>query len=666
MFISLIYTTIYVFYNEYTPHFQDNTSNFKLKVIKKRNTTNGSSWVVQYKNDKVLLTSKEHIELKSGTIIAVRGKLTKPQEPSVPNAFNYQQFLKYQRINYIIIAEEVTIIQNTLHINLLNEVVTNHLNQYPKLSSSYLKGFILGDSSDFDYQLKTNISKLGISHLFAISGLHISILMDVMRKAGNTIKIETKRLNQFILGFLVVYCIISSFMISILRSVSMELAKVCNDKFRLGLTNLDLLSIIFIVFLAVNPFLIHQLGFQLSFCVSFSLLIGNKVIHDYTNWWIQSFLVCTLATLSSFLFIVQVNYEINMWTFIINVMFVYLVGQFILPISFIVTLFKPLVLLYEPVINIYHNLTTIVAQVLYIPISYSKPHFLIMICFFAFTYILFRKLEVKQLSPKHLLFYVLFLGCWSMLGSISIEDQIYFLAVRNGESTVIKESFNRCNIVIDTGEGSVHEVTTFLKSIGIKTIHYLILTHGDLDHVGEAVSIMRHFQVLNIVTNQYDFSKGIETVLDSNIKSKVIRAMPNQQLHCGNVKLTVLGPTKDFKDTNQNSLVIYAELFGKTILFTGDIGLSAEEELINQYNNLEFDILKVAHHGSITSTTTKFLDNVSFQDAVIMTGMYNRFGFPHQIILDRLQPYRVYRTDLHKTIVMKKLWINQTLNDPVN
>jgi competence protein ComEC len=289
---------------------------------------------------------------------------------------------------------------------------------------------------------------------------------------------------------------------------------------------------------------------------------------------------------------------------------------------------------------------------------------LLIVCFMSLTYYLFLKIELKKLSYQHVLIYLLFLGSWSIIGSLSFEDQVYFLAVRNGDSSVIKESFNRCTVVIDTGEGTIKEVTTFLKSIGVRTIHYLFLTHGDLDHIGEAESLINHFNVLAIVTNQYDYSKGMQAVINLSKNIEIIRAKPRDEFHCGKTKFVVLGPLRDYADTNHNSLVLYVEVFGKTVFFTGDIGSMVEKELITYYKHLSFDILKVAHHGSITSTSIEFLSAVSFREAVIMTGVNNRFGFPNPLIIDRLHPYQVYRTDLHHTITYKKYWYENQLKDP--
>lgn len=638
-----------------------NQNDFTATVQSVKQTNYGIQAVILYQNEKILLHSKKPHSLKSGMTIQVSGVLEKPSPSYIPNAFNYKEYLRYQKIHYVLSAENIIILNEQFHMNQINETIQDYFDQYPMIVKTYLNAFILGNDDYFSASNKLNITRLGISHLFAISGLHISILIGLLQKGFNSLKITKQVSNKLILVFLSVYAIASSFMISIVRAVSMEAMKSMNQSFKLGLTSLDMLSIIFLAMIMINPFYLMHLGFQLSFVVTYGLIISGKLTSCYTSYWLQSFVICTIAMIFSFVFIVNINYEINLWTLIVNVGFVYVVSSFILPFTFIVAMIPPMTYFYETTIYYYDYITNLVSQLLYIPLLFSKQTFFETTLFIIITYVLFVRIETKKAKIIHVIAYLLVIVLWSLTAHISLSDQIYFLAVSNGDATVIIERFGRCTMVIDTGEGRRSEVTSFLKSNGIRSIDYLVITHGDLDHMGEALEIINQFQVNKIVTNEYDYSSGMSNIIQNSHNHQFTRAKQNEVFSCGTSFFQVLSPSKDWNNTNNNSLVLLASVFGTSILFTGDIGVEVELDLIYNYPNLEFDILKVAHHGSITSTSFDLVNNSSFTQAVIMTGMNNRFGFPNSIVIDRLKGKSVYRTDLDYTIVFKREWFQTRL-----
>ena len=108
------------------------------------------------------------------------------------------------------------------------------------------------------------------------------------------------------------------------------------------------------------------------------------------------------------------------------------------------------------------------------------------------------------------------------------------------------------------------------------------------------------------------------------------------EFYIGNMYFKVLWPSNNQYDVNNNSLVIYSEIFNTRFLFTGDIEKEAEGGFIKKYKNLDVDVLKVAHHGSKTSSTIEFLKCVKFKYAVAMNGYSNTFGFPHKTVVDRI------------------------------
>ena len=634
----------------------DETTIF-VEVVQVKHKSYGKEIVALHNKEQLLIQYKGLKEVKSGQQLVINGMLTKPSNARIPGAFDYSLYLKHKGIHYIFQAESIDIKATRFHINLINESVSNYFGHYSKVSSIYLKAFILGDSGDFDIISKESITKLGISHLFAVSGLHISILVTSFKKILCKAHISENKQEDLIIGILIVYMIVSSFLISIIRVVGMEIIKFFNKKWTLGLDSLDGISILFLIMLLINPAIYNQLGFVLSFSVAFMLVLGGKITSNYENNFIQSAITSTLATLGSFLFIMNINNEINVWTILINILFIYLVSFFLLPLTFIVAIFKPLDLFYEPIASLYQVITKFIAQWSFLPIAFPTPTALASILFIIISYIFIRSVETKQKVKSSIYILIIFLILYSNAIIFQIKDNIYFLDLRNGESTVINESFNKCNLIIDTGEGYIKEVSNFLKHKGIKSIDYLILTHSDFDHIGEAIDIINGFNVKNIVINAYDTTASIQQLISTNTKASIHSLKAGDQFYCGSSNFQVISPIVNLNNSNQNSLVIYASVFGKRILFTGDIEEEAEKQIIQSNGRLVFDVLKVAHHGSKSSTTTYFIDNIGFEVAVIMCGNQNKYGFPHSGTIDKLKNHNVYRADHHYTMwISKYFW----------
>jgi len=207
----------------------------------------------------------------------------------------------------------------------------------------------------------------------------------------------------------------------------------------------------------------------------------------------------------------------------------------------------------------------------------------------------------------------------------------------------------------------------YLLNHGLKTIDFVILSHMDIDHCGSAMYIMQKLKVKNvIITKQYEKSENyeefIKIVKKRNIKVSIVEAGQIINIEKG-IYFNVLWPTSkniiNENVLNNNSLVCKLVYKNFSMLFTGDIEEISEKAIIDEYkSNLEIlkaDILKVAHHGSKTSSTIEFLEAVQPKIALIGVGEDNKFGHPSNITLNRLKEIRCmgYRTDKNGEIIVK-------------
>lgn len=191
-----------------------------------------------------------------------------------------------------------------------------------------------------------------------------------------------------------------------------------------------------------------------------------------------------------------------------------------------------------------------------------------------------------------------------------------------------------------------------LKKLGIRKIDYLVLTHGDFDHMGEAINLVNNFKVEKVIFNCGEFNdleKELIKVLD---KKKIPYYSCIKELNIDKNKLYFL-QTKEYDNENDNSNVIYTELDGYKFMFMGDASIITEKEILDKYSLPDIDVLKVGHHGSKTSSGKEFINEINPKYSVISVGKNNRYGHPNKEVLDNLKNSKIYRTDIDGSIMFK-------------
>ena len=176
--------------------------------------------------------------------------------------------------------------------------------------------------------------------------------------------------------------------------------------------------------------------------------------------------------------------------------------------------------------------------------------------------------------------------------------------------------------------------------------------HGDYDHMGETINLVNNFKVERVIFNcgEYnDLEKELIKVLD---KKKIKYYSCIKELNIDNNKLYFL-QTKEYDNENDNSNVIYTELNEYKFMFMGDAGLDKEKDILDKYNITDIDVLKVGHHGSKTSSSEKFINEINPKYSVISVGKNNRYGHPNKEVLDNLKNSKIYRTDIEGSIMFK-------------
>ena len=183
-------------------------------------------------------------------------------------------------------------------------------------------------------------------------------------------------------------------------------------------------------------------------------------------------------------------------------------------------------------------------------------------------------------------------------------------------------------------------------------IDLLVISHGDNDHIGNAKYIVENFKVEKVIFNCGEFNELEQDLIKVLEKNKIKYYSCIIELNIDNNKLYFLN-SGDYGNENDNSSVIYTELNNYKILFMGDAGIEVEEDLLKKYNLKNIDVLKVGHHGSRTSSSKEFIDEVNPKYGVISVGKNNRYGHPNKEVLNNLKDTNIYRTDEDGSIMFK-------------
>ena len=290
-------------------------------------------------------------------------------------------------------------------------------------------------------------------------------------------------------------------------------------------------------------------------------------------------------------------------------------------------------------------------QISIFKIIFKRLPFIVYVLYFSI--ILFSLFSKKK---KILFLLLLFLCIHFFLPFFEKDDYLEMIDVGQGDSILIH--LGHQTILMDTGglwkEGDLFYNTLYplLKSRGIHKISFLILSHGDKDHMGEALTLVRHFKVEKVIFNCGEYN-DMEKKLIHTLKKKRISYEPCiQELSFRNNTFYFLN-TKEYDNENDNSNVIYTEINGYTFLFMGDAGIPKEKDLLQEYELPTIDVLKVGHHGSKTCSSNLFIDKIQPQYSLISVGKDNKFNHPNEGVLDILKDSKIYRTDQDGSIMIR-------------
>ncbi len=229
-----------------------------------------------------------------------------------------------------------------------------------------------------------------------------------------------------------------------------------------------------------------------------------------------------------------------------------------------------------------------------------------------------------------------------IVSASAAQSAVHFIDVGQGDCALILSGEDA--VLIDAGLGTTSErVTIYLQDVGVSRLTAAIATHAHEDHIGGMAAVLRQFPTDTLyLPSQTANTRTYASMLDAAKASgtQVLVPVPGEVLRFGaGAEMHFLAPPPDsvYENLNDSSIISMFSQNGQRILFTGDAETLAETELLATHPDLACDVLKVAHHGSNTSSTNAFLDAAAPRIAVISCGKYNDYGHPHPKTLEKLR-----------------------------
>ena len=589
-------------------------------------------------------TEKESFakKYKIGSVIEINGYLNLIENLKAPNVFDYKMYAKAKGMFYHIKLESFKYLsENNYYVYKLKNIILEKTKSYK--SNSYLKYFFLKDKSSIDESALYRYKSLGIMQVLSLSSSFFMLYISKILKKNSVLKDVSVLIILYVM-----FKVTES--ISFQRSLIYAIILIINRRFKLKIPIYKVIIYMIILLFIVNPYNVFLSSFYYCTIISSFIIILRKKIYKKRNLLSRSLYISFISFLVSIPLNIYFQFELNILSPVYNAFLYPLFTYIIMPVSILSIFIPQLDLVVFALLKLFESLSIILLK---IPTNFIfiKPSILI-----AFLYYLLIVFSLK--NKNNLIIFILFLILHNNLNRIFPSTYVLVLDVGQADSILIHH--NNKNILIDTG-GSIngsklYSANNFLislfKSLGISKIDAIILSHGDYDHMGEAINLVNNFKVEKVIFNCGEFNDLEKELIKVLEKKKIKYYSCIKELNIDKNKLYFL-QTKEYDNENDNSNVIYTELDGYKFMFMGDAGIEKEKDILNKYNISGIDVLKIGHHGSGTSSSKEFIKEIKPKYGVISVGKNNRYGHPNKEVLDTLNDSKIYRTDQDGSIMLK-------------
>jgi competence protein ComEC len=639
-------------------------------------------------------------EIKCGKEIRLRGLLEPFPFQRNPGEFDYGKYLALNDIQGVISVRGlhgVMVKENTAN-NIFRTWLysTQHYlyniidSLHSQRQAGFLKGIIFGYRGDIPSDVKQSFTDTGTIHILAVSGSNVAFVAFIFFSLFGFFRISRKAIAAAAVIGLIVYMLLTGSSPSVVRATIMIIIILCGTLFERKPDVFNSISFAAIILLLWNTNTLFDIGFQLSFSAVISIVyfyprivslfrfIPDKIKEiKIIDAGLKLLAVSLAAQLGTIPFTAYYFNRMSIISIIANLP--------VVPVSGINTFIGAVEIMIYPISSfiagLYAAANDFLVRVLLefvkyaasVPFAYIETwHFPVVFVmgYFIAIYGVFN-LNLPRLRVWMLIFilgignYFLFEGAW-----IDLNPKLVVTVIDIGQGDAILLEFpSRKRMLVDTGpsfqqfDAGKRTIVPFLRHIGIRKLDYLLITHPHSDHIGGAGSILKSFKVDTLAMASIYFENRLarETLKIAEENNVGIRTVSTgDQIPIDiNARVYVLYPHQDQcsgRSTNNSSVVLKIYYGKSSLLLAGDAEKKDEQSMIRRYAVfLSNDILKVGHHGSITSTSEDFLNIVRPSKAIISVGNFNQFRDPSSFIVKRLMSHAVEieRTDKSGAIILE-------------
>ncbi len=637
-----------------------------------------------FEEDKLLIyLSDADGEYPVGTVLSLSGTIYPMEEPTNPGQFNSRLYYAGRGISYSVYAESAQIlsvrpapVRNYL-LRLRQKLTNVYQTVLNEEDSGVLEAMLLGEKGNLDAELKALYQKNGISHVLAISGLHISLL------GLSLYRLLRRTTGSYILAgiptilFLWGYSWMTGGSVSTVRAALMCLLAVAADLVGRSYDTLTSVGAVALVLMATEPLCVHQSAFLLSFGAVAAIALIQPVFRMYRErmgWLLGSLSVSFSVLLVTFPLLLWFFYEYPLYSTLLNLLVIPLMSLLLVSglvcglgglISF--RLAGAAAVPCHLILSLYQWAGE---KMLCLPgalLKFGRPALWKVLCYYMFLcvclFLLYgerRRKKYWMKSDPYPFRKRILVGCMGMLlcGILLLGFRVrtgfeaVMLDIGQGDSIYLR-SPDGTTFLMDSGSSNVSQVGAyrilpFLKFQGVSTLDYLMISHMDQDHISGVAELIADGRTAGGIRIGHAVLPGLKekdsAYLDTEALLKdagipVLYMNTGDRLEGGGMSLTCLWPMAETTsdDRNELCLTLLAEYRDFQMLLTGDIGSETEERLLNAGLLSRIEVLKAAHHGSRYSTSAAFLQRTRPTLSLISCSATNRYGHPGEETLRRLR-----------------------------
>lgn len=631
-------------------------------------------------NTFVSIKNYKNNDLRIHDYYKIKGSLRTPIKAGNPSQFDYANYLKNFDTHTVFYANKNDISQIEHERTLLTKflqglndlrirIIDTHSKYLKYPNTEILGGIVFGDDAVSPPEfIKTSFINSGLLHILAASGMNVAFIYGFWYWILSKLKVPFKIILTSGIFMIILYALMTGLGASVIRAAFMLIFILIGKLIDRDTHSVALLSLVGLIMLIYNPAYINNVSFQLSFLVTFGLLVSaDSIFEKFKNvpQWLSSAIGIPIIA-QIWVIPLQMFYfnTISTYSIFANILTVPVLSivSFLGFLSSVLSIFKPIAdfickytdIILNPLLTIIVWISDYFGKLSHSIIITTHPSIFQIIIYYIIIMLCVLMLNAEFRSKRLVistisLIAILFISCINLPNK---NFELIAFDVQNADSFLIKTPENKY-FIIDTGKSGYNGgnsqamsiIIKYMKDRGIKNIEGLIITHFDNDHSGGASDVLDYAKINTIYINTFKDKSYTSKEIYKRLKNKNVKIAKNNDIIYQEEDFKITTYRKqNSKNDNENSIIAVVKDKNLSVLMMGDASM---ENLPKEITKAQ--ILKVGHHGAKSVVNTNSLKVLRTETAIISTGI-NKFGHPNPVTVNQLKNLNLYRTDKNNSI----------------